>query len=427
MKQPQAGIFAQHALKLGLSALLAAGSASAFASDDGAIGGRAWHDVNRNGLQDDHEPACPGVKIRLDAKKNPKAWYHAITDDHGNYEFLDLPFNKYIVNFEKLPGGFTKPNKGNDDTIDSDAKSNGSVKPFTLKAADPTRFDIDAGYKQGCPEICVPIDFHPQNDEVQIELGEAINLDLLANDGVSGVVMITSGELPAGTSLSDDGVLTGTPKNKGTFEFTYKVNPNDCSEGEAKVTIVVKETIKPDACLAAQGAKSINSHNPVWFKIMNMSSRTLKIYWLDYHGNRQRYHTIEPGETVSQDTYKTHPWLAVDAHTGKCVDFIHQARNHFVWQIKDDSACDTCKAKPWSKSQNAHVRAKLKVENAGDRSLKLFWIDYHGNHVFAKWLEPGDTAKYWSYKTHPWVVKDEHHNCVDFIHQPPANGKWRVQ
>ena len=34
------------------------------------------------------------------------------------------------------------------------------------------------------------------------------------------------------------------------------------------------------------------------------------MFWHDYSGDLRQYHTIQPSQSVSQNTYATHPWSA---------------------------------------------------------------------------------------------------------------------
>ncbi|MEM7219002.1 MAG: SdrD B-like domain-containing protein [Pseudomonadota bacterium] len=412
---------------IALSIGLAAAPVSALAND-GIVGGRVWHDLNRNGLQDENEEACSGVQIQLDAKLEPKAWYFTATDADGNYEFADLPNNRYIAHFQVEPGGFTKINQGDDDTIDSDAKANGAVPPFTLTDADPTRFNIDAGYKEGCPEVCIPVQVVPEDDVIYAELGDVIDFDVLANDEGTGQTMLMSGELPADLELTLDGRITGTANEIGEFEIVYKLVGNDCFEAEAKVTIVITEPPpKPKACDAEEGSRSLNSHRRSFFAMMNNTDSNLELHWIDYHGERRLYRTVEPGKKVFQRTYLTHPWVVVDPATGDCVDFIHQAKPRFWWKVDADSNCDTCKAKRYARSVKWNEPVWFKVMNTGDRDLKMYWIDYRGRYRFYRKIRAGETISQDSYKTHPWVLFDaKTWRCVDFRHQATDGLVWKV-
>jgi hypothetical protein len=51
----------------------------------------------------------------------------------------------------------------------------------------------------------------------------------------------------------------------------------------------------------------------------NATSKAVHLYWINYRGRRESYGSIAPGQTHSQPTYRTHPWLVTD-HRGKCLN-----------------------------------------------------------------------------------------------------------
>jgi hypothetical protein len=64
---------------------------------------------------------------------------------------------------------------------------------------------------------------------------------------------------------------------------------------------------------------SLPSEVPATIHFANSAFRTLKIYWLDFKGNRKLYKTLRHGQDYVQPTYAKHMWIAVD-ETGTCVD-----------------------------------------------------------------------------------------------------------
>ena len=86
-----------------------------------SIGDFVWVDVNRNGLQDDGEPAVADVTVNL-LDSTGTVIRTTTTDADGYYWFDNLvPGTPYTVQFVKPAGmAFTTANSG-DDTVDSDA------------------------------------------------------------------------------------------------------------------------------------------------------------------------------------------------------------------------------------------------------------------------------------------------------------------
>lgn len=117
---------------------------------DICLGDRVWNDANANGLQDNGEVSLSGVEIYLGVDSNNDGRIdryvgNTTTNSSGIYQFCGLtPNTPYLIEFVP-PGncGFTLPNIGNDDTIDSDANvSKGIAGPVTVDQIDNS---YDAG------------------------------------------------------------------------------------------------------------------------------------------------------------------------------------------------------------------------------------------------------------------------------------------
>ncbi|TWT90499.1 Serine-aspartate repeat-containing protein F precursor [Pseudobythopirellula maris] len=123
-----------------------------------SVGNYFFVDANSNGLQDTGDLGVNGVTVNLlDDSGQVVATTVTANDGAGNagfYLFFDLSAGDYIVEFEvpDLVQFTTKDAGGNsNDTLDSDANSNGRTDVFSL-AENQHRRDIDAGVK---PEVCV--------------------------------------------------------------------------------------------------------------------------------------------------------------------------------------------------------------------------------------------------------------------------------
>jgi hypothetical protein len=55
--------------------------------------------------------------------------------------------------------------------------------------------------------------------------------------------------------------------------------------------------------------KSVNGNVGTSLAFINRGCQTIKVYWLDYEGNRVLYKTLKSQEGYSVNTYLTHPWL----------------------------------------------------------------------------------------------------------------------
>ena len=74
--------------------------------------------------------------------------------------------------------------------------------------------------------------------------------------------------------------------------------------------------------------KSLQATTKTQIKFVNMTSGVVKIYWLDYTGKRVYYDTIPAGGNVVQQTFDTHPWIALDS-SGTCIGFVIAPRAEY--------------------------------------------------------------------------------------------------
>ncbi len=71
------------------------------------------------------------------------------------------------------------------------------------------------------------------------------------------------------------------------------------------------------SCASEPRLKSQTGNRPVTLTFKNVSSEALSAYWLDYGGKRVFYRRLGGGESYTQPTYMTHPWVFVDG-AGRC-------------------------------------------------------------------------------------------------------------
>jgi tRNA A-37 threonylcarbamoyl transferase component Bud32 len=79
---------------------------------------------------------------------------------------------------------------------------------------------------------------------------------------------------------------------------------------------VTRQALVDLAALPADREPTLRSHESTIatsIRFANRTSRPLRIFWIDYQGERQLYATIAPGGSyVQQSTFATHAWVAVD-------------------------------------------------------------------------------------------------------------------
>lgn len=156
-------------------------------SNPASVSGRAWNDLNANGIQDPGEAGMDGVVVSLFNSGGVLA-DTTTTSGGGLYSFSDVrPGDAQYVVFT-LPGAyiFSPKNAGGDPTVDSDAdRLTGQSNPFTA-APSGSITSVDAGLV--VPAQIVGSVFSDANGDGLRETGEAtlpgwqVFLDL-NNDG----------------------------------------------------------------------------------------------------------------------------------------------------------------------------------------------------------------------------------------------------
>lgn len=78
------------------------------------------------------------------------------------------------------------------------------------------------------------------------------------------------------------------------------------------------------------GAKSLNGDIPASLMFINKTEADVKIYWLDYKGDRKFYQTLAPDEEYIQQSYLSHPWLVTDGSDNAWHVFYPDAQTRLV-------------------------------------------------------------------------------------------------
>jgi hypothetical protein len=76
-------------------------------------------------------------------------------------------------------------------------------------------------------------------------------------------------------------------------------------------------TTQDASCASEPTLKSLRGDQPVTMTFKNQTNEALSAYWLDYGGKRVLYRGFGAGDSYTQPTYVTHPWVFADA-SGHC-------------------------------------------------------------------------------------------------------------
>ena len=74
--------------------------------------------------------------------------------------------------------------------------------------------------------------------------------------------------------------------------------------------------LTPLSPAAAFALKSENSGVSTYIKFVNAYGAKVDIYWINYNGQAVFFGSLDPGQSVVQQTYLTHPWVIYDQALG---------------------------------------------------------------------------------------------------------------
>lgn len=62
--------------------------------------------------------------------------------------------------------------------------------------------------------------------------------------------------------------------------------------------------------------------------VTNQSGRTIDVLWINYTAKLEKYCTMRPGDQITVNTFRTHPWIFRDCYTGL---LMHVDRKEVFW------------------------------------------------------------------------------------------------
>ena len=71
-------------------------------------------------------------------------------------------------------------------------------------------------------------------------------------------------------------------------------------------------------CAEEKQLRSFTSSNSVTLTMRNLRASPVRAFWLDFGGGWVFYMKLEAGQSYSQQTFATHPWVITDA-AGACI------------------------------------------------------------------------------------------------------------
>jgi mannose-6-phosphate isomerase-like protein (cupin superfamily) len=173
----------------------------------------------------------------------------------------------------------------------------------------------------------------------------------------------------------------------------------------------------------AKGIKSTHHKVETTIKFVNRSRQTIKVYWLDYEGNRQFRATVKEGDSYeSKRTYLTHPWLITDTEDNAWSIYFPDAQPRTVEILGPGSSVPEPRKQTHFQSNLASslVRREESIPTAGPWGewCRYFRGDTHGTRdmvVLAVLLKPGQAP-------HP----PHQHAEEEFMILAEGTGSWTL-
>ncbi len=225
------------------------------------IGGRVWHDLDGDGIQDTGEPGIAGAVVELfrwtgatPADGQSVSLGVQTTDANGAYRFVGPPesFRFYRLRFRPLVlFTYTVRDAGGDDTLDSDADPiTGGTFLFELPAGNT--LTLDAGFTASAiSHLTVnKILVHPDHNRLRLFNLQIDGVTVRANvnAGSTGPQLVGSGNHTVGETggtgtnifefhtviggnCAEDGTVTLAPGDSKTCTITNYDNFGGCKSG----------------------------------------------------------------------------------------------------------------------------------------------------------------------------------------------------
>ena len=205
----------------------------------GTIGDFVWHDLNRDGIQDDDEPGVQAVEVRLTDAALGTTVSTAITDQNGFYSFTGLCAGNYVIDVEPstLPADLisSPTDAGSDDTKDSDPLPT----PIELSDDESTNTTLDYGFNSPCTGTIGDFVWRDFDRDGLQDAGEPgiANVTIILKDDLGQQVGITTTDNAGGYLF--EGICAG--------EYFVEVDPTSlpdglvpsvCNEGSGAGTVV---------------------------------------------------------------------------------------------------------------------------------------------------------------------------------------------
>ncbi len=163
--------------------------------------------------------------------------------------------------------------------------------------------------------------------------------------------------------------------------------------------------IEGESALEEGNVRSLESRSKSTLHFVNLTSKELKLYWLDYSGRRRAYGTIPAGKEVTRATYLTHPWLVASLHDNGLGIFHPRGKESTV--LIDPMAAPKSADVEKHASKAGGAKTTLLFINPTTKPAEVFWIDYAGKRHDRGTLPPRSEIFQPTFAHHAWLVVNQ--------------------
>jgi hypothetical protein len=159
-------------------------------------------------------------------------------------------------------------------------------------------------------------------------------------------------------------------------------------------------------CRLAPAARSIQSTTPTSIQFVNETlGGVIDVSWIDFQGRPKTYATLQPGQSVVQQTFVSHPWVLTAAN-GTCLGLFLPTQQATRVVIRPEELVAQAPALgPQVRSREATTPTSIEFVNPSiSIDVVVSWIDYQGKAQTYATLKPGQSYVAQTYLTHPWML-----------------------
>ena len=173
------------------------------------------------------------------------------------------------------------------------------------------------------------------------------------------------------------------------------------------------------------GLRSRDSSHEAAVIFVNGTGSSIAYVWIDNKGEEHYYGSVDPGEFVTQSTYRGHLWLVKDTdgrnmaafrasgQTGRALvtseDGTERGKrigNGGDGQLELKQLDPSLPANATLKSSGGRVETAIVFVNRTSSEILYYWIDFEGKETYYGSVAPGAEVTQHTFDGHIWVAKD---------------------